>query len=51
MPSLCRVLVPEVLPAPPPQLVLPSRVPADLPPEGRAVLAAAGPLPPGQGNE
>lgn len=61
MPSLCRVLVPEVLPAvmpdvpvvpeflpaPPPQLVLPSRVPADLPPEGRAVLAAAlaGPLP------
>ena len=61
MPSPCRVLVPEVLPAvmpdvpavpeflpgPPPELVLPSRVPADLPAEGRAVLAAAlaGPLP------
>jgi predicted transposase YbfD/YdcC len=61
IPSPCRVPVPEVLPAvmpdvpavpeflpaPLPQLVLPSRVPADLPAEGRAVLAAAlaGPLP------
>ena len=48
--------VPEFLPAPPPQLVLPSRLPADLPAEGRAALAAAlqGPLPapraPGRGE-
>jgi hypothetical protein len=55
MPVLCRALIPEVLPAvmpdlpavpeflpaPPPGLVLPSRLPADLPAEGRAVLAAA----------
>jgi hypothetical protein len=33
--------VPEFLPAPPPRLVLPSRLPADLPAEGRAALAAA----------
>lgn len=61
MPSPCRVLVPDVLPAvmpdvpavpeflpaAPPELSLPSRVPADLPAEGRAVLAVAlaGPLP------
>ena len=67
MPVLCRVLVPEVLPAvmpdlpavpellpaPPPDLVLPSRLPADLPAEGRAALAAAleGPLPAGQRPE
>ena len=60
----CRVLVPEVLPAvmpdvpavpdvlpaPLPELVLPSRLPLDLPAEGRAALAAAleGPLPAGQ---
>ena len=63
MPVLCRALVPEVLPAvmpdvpavpeflpaPPPELVLPSRLPADLPAEGRAALAAAlaGPVPAG----
>lgn len=55
MPSLSRVPVPEVLPAvmpqfpvvpeflpaPPPALVLPKRLPADLPASGRAVLAAA----------
>jgi predicted transposase YbfD/YdcC len=42
--------VPEFLPAPPPELALPSRLPADLPAEGRAVLAAAlaGPLPAGK---
>jgi predicted transposase YbfD/YdcC len=67
MPSLCRALVPDVLPAVmpdvpavpeflpalPPQLVLPSRLPADLPAEGRAVLAAAlaGPLPAGKRAE
>ena len=67
MPVLCRVLVPEVLPAvmpdlpavpevlpaPLPGLVLPSRLPADLPAEGRAALAAAlaGPLPSGQRPE
>jgi predicted transposase YbfD/YdcC len=61
MSSLCRALIPDVLPAvmpdvpavpeflpaPPPPLVLPSRLPADLPAEGRAALAAAlqGPLP------
>jgi predicted transposase YbfD/YdcC len=70
MSVLCRALVPEVLPAvmpdlpavpeflpvPPPDLVLPSRLPADLPAEGRAVLAAAlaSPLPggtcPGRGE-
>ena len=70
MSSLCRALIPDVLPAvmpdvpavpeflpaPPPQLVLPSRLPADLPAEGRAALAAAlqGPLPavraPGRGE-
>jgi hypothetical protein len=70
MSSLCRALVPDVLPAvmpdvpavpeflpaPPRQLVLPSRLPADLPAEGRAALAAAlqGPLPaakpPGRGE-
>jgi predicted transposase YbfD/YdcC len=33
--------VPEVLPGPAPDLALPSRVPADLPPEGRAALAEA----------
>jgi predicted transposase YbfD/YdcC len=33
--------VPEVLPAPPPELALPGRLPADLPAEGRAALAAA----------
>ena len=64
MPMPCRVLVPEVLPAvmpdvpavpdvlpaPLPELVLPSRLPLDLPAEGRAALAAAleGPLPAGQ---
>ena len=39
--------VPEFLPAPPAAPVLPSRVPADLPPEGREALAAAlaGPVP------
>ena len=39
--------VPEFLPAPPATPVLPSRVPADLPPEGREALAAAlaGPVP------
>ena len=55
MPVMCRVLVPEVLPAvmpdvpavpevlpvPPPDLVLPARLPAGLPAEGRAALAAA----------
>ena len=55
MPMPCRVLVPEVLPAvmpdvpavpdvlpaPLPELVLPSRLPLDLPAEGRAALAAA----------
>ncbi len=34
-------VVPEFLPAPPPVLVLPERLPADLPPAGRAALAAA----------
>ena len=64
MPVLSRVLVPEVLPAvmpdlpavpdvlpaPLPELVLPERLPLDLPAEGRAVLAAAldGALPAGQ---
>jgi hypothetical protein len=57
MPVMCRALVPEVLPAVMPQVpavpefmpaapavpVLPSRVPADLPPEGREALAAAAP--------
>ena len=55
MPVLCRALVPEVLPAvmpdlpavpgvlpaPLPDLVLPSRLPLDLPAEGRAALAVA----------
>ena len=55
MPVMCRALVPEVLPAvmphlpavpevlpaPPPELVLPARLPLDLPAEGRAALAAA----------
>jgi predicted transposase YbfD/YdcC len=55
MPVPCRVLVPEVLPAvmpdvpavpeflpaPPPELVLPARLPAGLPAEGREALAAA----------
>jgi hypothetical protein len=55
MPVMCRALVPEVLPvvmpdvpavpevlpAPPPELVLPARLPAGLPAEGRAALAAA----------
>lgn len=61
MPVMRRALVPEVLPAVMPQLpavpeflpaapavpVLPSRVPADLPAEGREALAAAlaGPVP------
>jgi hypothetical protein len=61
MPALSRALVPEVLPAVMPLLpavpeflpaapaapVLPSRVPVDLPPEGRLALAAAlaGPVP------
>jgi predicted transposase YbfD/YdcC len=61
MPVLSRVLIPEVLPAVMPQLpavpeflpaapavpVLPSRLPLDLPAEGRAALAAAlaGPVP------
>ena len=42
--------VPEVLPAPLPELVLPERLPLDLPAEGRAALAAAldGALPAGQ---
>ena len=42
--------VPDVLPAPLPELVLPSRLPLDLPAEGRAALSAAlqGPLPAGQ---
>jgi DDE_Tnp_1-associated len=64
MPVMCRVLVPEVLPAlmpdlpvvpevlpaPLPDLVLPSHLPLDLPARGRAALAAAleGPLPAGQ---
>ena len=39
MPQL--TVVPEFLPAPPPQLVLPRHLPADLPPAGRAALAAA----------
>jgi len=45
--------VPDFLPAPPPALVLPSRLPADLPAEGRAALAAAleGPLPAGRRPE
>ena len=67
MPVPCRALVPEglpavmpdlpavpdVLPAPLPELVLPSRLPLDLPAEGRAALAAAleGPLPAGQRRE
>jgi hypothetical protein len=34
-------VVPEFLPAPPPALVLPERLPADLPSAGRAALAAA----------
>jgi len=70
MSSLCRALVPDVLPAvmpdvpavpeflpaPPPRLALPSWLPADLPAEGRAALAAAlqGSLPvakaPGRGE-
>ena len=33
--------VPEILPAPLPELVLPERLPLDLPAEGRAALAAA----------
>src|SRR6266566_986995 len=47
MPVPSRVLVPEVLPAVPAAPVPPSRVPADLPAEGRRELAAAlaGPLP------
>jgi predicted transposase YbfD/YdcC len=61
MPALSHALIPEVLPEAMPQLpgvpeflpaspaapVLPSRVPADLPAEGREALAAAlaGPLP------
>lgn len=61
MPVMCRALIPDVLPAvmpqvpavpeflpaPPAVAVLPSRVPADLPPEGREALAAAlaGPVP------
>src|SRR6266498_2858116 len=64
MPVMCRALVlevlpavmpglpvvPEVLPAPLPELVLPSRLPLDLPAQGRAALAAAldGALPGGQ---
>jgi len=42
--------VPDVLPGPPPELVLPCGLPLDLPAEGRAALAAAleGPLPAGQ---
>ena len=64
MPVPCRALVPEVLPAvmpdlpavpevlpaPLPDLVLPSRLPLDLPAEGRAALAAAldGALPAGR---
>lgn len=42
-----RPVIPEVLPAPAPEPALPSRVPADLPPEGREALAAslAGPVP------
>jgi predicted transposase YbfD/YdcC len=64
MPVMCRVLVPEVLPAvmpglpavpevlpaPLPELVLPEQLPFDLPAEGRAALAAAldGALPAGQ---
>jgi hypothetical protein len=63
MPSLCRAVVPDVmpdllavpefLPAPPPELALPSRLPTDLPAKGRAALAAAlaGPLPAGQRPE
>ena len=45
--------VPDVLPALPPELALPSRLPLDLPPEGRAALAAAleGPLQAGQRPE
>ena len=40
-------VVPEMLPAPRPELTLPALLPADLPAEGRAVLAAAlaGPVP------
>ncbi len=55
MPAMCRVLVPDVLPAvmpvlpavpevlpvPLPELALPAHLPADLPAEGRAALAAA----------
>jgi predicted transposase YbfD/YdcC len=64
MPAMCRAgvpevlpavmpvlpVIPEVLPAPPPELVLPARLPLDLPAEGRAALAAAlvGALPGGQ---
>src|SRR5260370_42162349 len=50
MPVMCRALVREVLPAPLPLLVLPARLPADLPTEGRAALAAAlaGPVPGGR---
>jgi hypothetical protein len=50
MPVLCRVLVPEVLPAVTPGL---PAVPEVLPAEGRAALAAAleGPLPAGQRPE
>jgi hypothetical protein len=49
-------VVPDFLPAPPPVLVLPERLPAGLPAAGRAALAAAlaGGLPaqprPGQGE-
>ncbi len=40
-------VMPEMLPAPRPELTLPALLPADLPPEGRAALAAAlaGPVP------
>src|SRR6266567_2491174 len=43
LPAVMRQLavVPEFLPAPPPALVLPERLPADLPSAGRAALAAA----------
>lgn len=45
MPTLPAV--PEFLPAAPPEPALPSRVPVDLPAEGRAALAEAlaGPVP------
>jgi hypothetical protein len=43
LPAVMRQLpvVPEFLPAPPPVLVLPERLPADLPSAGRTALAAA----------